>query len=122
MTGDAYELPDSFASEDEAEAEMRFYARTVAAPRALKAAVELCDDPKAAAGARATAQRTVLQAAGVLDADTVKAKPKEPHEMTPSELDAVIDQARARLATAEQVVTIDMLPAPAAPPATGIFD
>lgn len=85
-------------------------ARTRGALVAFRSAVELCQDAKAPAQARASAQRVILQFAGLLDrrnngADTKK----ELHEMDGMELQAEYDRLsragaglRERLAAAQK--------------------
>jgi hypothetical protein len=69
-------------------------AKTHGAKVALRSAIDICNDPKAPAQARASAQRVILQLAGLLDRrDRGADLPKDIHEMTGDEL----KEAHARL-------------------------
>lgn len=67
--------------------------QTEGAEAAYAAALAVCKDPKAPAPARATCSTTLFRAAGFFNSreDTT---PKEPHEMTPAELEARIAEIR----------------------------
>jgi hypothetical protein len=68
--------------------------QTEGAEAAYAAALAVCLDPKAPAPARATCATTILRAGGYLSAKEDGAA-KEPHEMTPAELQARIGELRA---------------------------
>lgn len=62
-------------------------AKTEGAKVALRSAMELCQDKKAPAQARASAQRAILQLAGLLDRrDRGSDLPRDLHEMNAEEL------------------------------------
>lgn len=67
--------------------------QTEGAEEAYAAALAVCKDAKAPAPARATCATTILRAAGFLNAREDHA-PKEPHEMTPEELNARLEELR----------------------------
>ncbi len=68
--------------------------QTEGAEAAYGAALAVCQDAKAPAPARATCATTILRAGGFLNAREDHA-PKEPHEMTPSELTARLAELRS---------------------------
>lgn len=57
---------------------------------AFETGLSVARDEKAPANARASVTRTLLQAAGYLDKGSAEMLAREPHEMTPEELDAAI--------------------------------
>ena len=61
---------------------------------AYAAALAVCQDTKAPAPARATCATTILRAGGFLNACEDNT-PKEPHEMTPAELNARLSELRS---------------------------
>jgi hypothetical protein len=69
--------------------------QTEGAEAAYAAALEVCLDPKAPSPARATCATTILRAGGYLSMKPGENAPKEPHEMTPQELDARIQELRS---------------------------
>lgn len=70
--------------------------QTEGAEAAYQAALAVCKDTKAPAPARATCATTILRAGGYLVTKEDGTAPKQPHEMTPDELQAQIDELRAR--------------------------
>ncbi len=67
--------------------------QTEGAEAAYEAALAVCQDTKAPAPARATCATTILRAGGFLNTREDNA-PKEPHEMTPAELNARLSELR----------------------------
>ncbi len=65
--------------------------RTEGVQAAYEASLAVCNDPKAPAPARATASATLFRVAGFFDKQE-RAPEKAPHEMTPEELAAEIEQ------------------------------
>ena len=63
---------------------------------AYEASLAVCRDDKAPAPARATASGTLFRVAGYFDKQE-RDRTKEPHEMTPEELSAAVQDARRRL-------------------------
>lgn len=68
--------------------------QTEGAEAAYAAALAVCQDTKAPAPARATCATTILRAGGFLNAREDNT-PKEPHEMTPAELNARLSELRS---------------------------
>lgn len=68
---------------------------TVGAEAAYQALLEVCQDKKAPAPARATAGTSLLRAAGRFDKDRYRTLDKPPHEMTGEELAARIEKLRS---------------------------
>jgi|TARA_R110002124_G_scaffold131558_1_gene293801 hypothetical protein len=69
--------------------------QTEGAEAAYKAALAVCEDTKAPAPARATCATTILRAGGFLNTRSDDHAPKEPHEMTSSELAARLAELRS---------------------------
>ena len=63
---------------------------TEGAEAAYGAALDLCRDKTAPSQARSAAANSILRAGGYFDRQDDPARVKEPHEMTPEELDAAI--------------------------------
>lgn len=76
---------------EEAMERVRHQVQTVGIEAASKALIDVCNDPKAPAPARATAGTTLFRAAGFFDPEA-KAPAKEPHEMSFDELRAQDEQ------------------------------
>jgi hypothetical protein len=70
--------------------------QTEGAEAAYQAALAVCQDPKAPAPARATCATTILRAGGYLMAKDDLTSAKQPHEMSPQELQERIDWLRSR--------------------------
>ena len=68
--------------------------QTEGAEAAYEAALAVCQDTKAPAPARATCATTILRAGGFLNTREDNS-PKEPHEMTPAELNARLSELRS---------------------------
>lgn len=68
--------------------------QTEGAEAAYKAALEVCLDAKAPAPARATCATTILRAGGYLNVKAEAGEDKEPHEMTPQEIEARIAELK----------------------------
>ncbi|WP_062229090.1 hypothetical protein [Aureimonas frigidaquae] len=89
---------------DEIESERRDVLRTIQVEgirAAADAAIAICQDPKAPAPARATAAGLLFRAAalgGFGKADEAE-RAKEPHEMTPEEIDRELRRMRESMRT-----------------------
>lgn len=70
---------------------------------AYDAALSVCRDPKAPAPARASAAATLFRVAGYFDRKSDSGREKEPHEMTPEELDRAVRRAQRQLQAASSV-------------------
>ncbi|WP_168217418.1 hypothetical protein [Paracoccus liaowanqingii] len=68
---------------------------TIGAEAAFQALLEVCQDKKAAAPARATAGTSLLRAAGRFDKDRYRASDKPPEDMSAAELAAAIARLKA---------------------------
>ncbi|MDR6308234.1 hypothetical protein [Pacificitalea manganoxidans] len=69
--------------------------QTEGAEAAYTAALEVCNDVKAPAPARATCATTILRAGGYLNAKGEDGPGKQPHEMTAAEISAQLREMRA---------------------------
>lgn len=71
--------------------EVQHLVQTLGIRAAAQALIDVCQDPKAAAPAKATAGTTIFRAAGFFDAEK-KTSAKELHQMTWDELEANREQ------------------------------
>lgn len=69
---------------------------TEGAEAAYEAALDLCRDRDAPSQARSAAANSILRAGGYFDKQDDPARAKEPHEMTPEELDTAIARLSAQ--------------------------
>lgn len=70
--------------------------QTEGAEAAYKAALDVCQDTKAPAPARATCATTILRAGGYLVSKEGESSTKEIHEMTSAELNERLQELRAQ--------------------------
>ncbi len=88
--------PTDLDDDDDARDEIARLLRGKGLRVAVGAAIDVAADPKAPAPARATAAGLLLRAAGMFDRSRDDGLTKEPHEMTPEELQRAILEARRR--------------------------
>ena len=87
----------NFETPEEAVRALREYLQVEASRVAVGALVEVAQDRKATAQARATAGAALLRAAGFFDRTQEGAGKKEPHEMSAEELAAEVERVSRRL-------------------------
>lgn len=80
--------------DDDAREEIGRLLRGRALRVAVQAAIDVAGDEKAPAPARATASGLLLRAAGMFDRSADHAEEKQPHEMTPQDLQRAIDRIK----------------------------
>lgn len=68
---------------------------------AARAAIEVCEDPKAQASARATASGLILRATKLLDGAKDEDS-AQPHEMDPAQLARALERAKAKATDLER--------------------
>lgn len=68
----------------------------IGVPAAVTALIDVCEDKKAPAPARATAGTSLLRAAGMFDRAADANQEREPSEMTPAELSRAIADLQSR--------------------------
>lgn len=96
------QIDDLFsADDDDARDEVLRLFRGRGLRAAARAAIEVCEDPKAQASARATASGLILRATKLLDGakdeDSV-----QPHEMDPTQLARALERAKTKAADLER--------------------
>jgi len=81
-----------------AQRELLYRIQTEGVQIAYETALAICRDAKAPAPAKANASATLFRVAGYFDRRDTGANTKEPYEMTPEELKAELDRAKAAFA------------------------